>query len=639
MAQTTTQKMRYPIIATLAAFGLVTFLYLIGAFTTIEASLTDRFFTVSEPRSEIIIIDIDEASLATLGQWPFPRSLHAELLHHLTGARTVGFDVIFSEPSQYGEDDDLQFAAALEAFPNAVVLPQVVNEQSGRLIDPLPQFKEHAQVGFVNTMPDRDGVVRRVSLTRSAGNNLDRVILDTYSNPPDTPDAFVINYVGSAKTFTTLSYVDVVEGRIPAGVFSDKTVLVGAGAAGLGDTFQTPFGAMAGVEIRANTLHSALQENWLTPVPMWFGIGLLLFVAVLAYIFITRIESWLYLSLIEVVLFVGIIVDAYFAFSLGYLFPHVYELVLFVLLSGILLFLKYIFEQQEKAFIRRGFSQYVASEVVEELASHPEKLTLGGETKTLSILFSDIRGFTTISEQLTPQELMTQLNEYLEEMSEAVMNRKGLVDKYIGDAVMAFWGAPLSNKNHAINACESALDMMKALRKINERWKEEGRPPFAIGVGISTGDVVVGNMGSRRRFNYSIIGDEVNFSARIEGLTKQYGVECLIGESTYELIKDVGHLHTRELDDVMVKGKVEPRRIYQLMTKEVDDDTREMLAHFARGRQAYLKGNFSDAVSAFKEALAIDENDGPSKVFLERSEELVTEPPSDWNGVFEFKTK
>jgi adenylate cyclase len=234
---------------------------------------------------------------------------------------------------------------------------------------------------------------------------------------------------------------------------------------------------------------------------------------------------------------------------------------------------------------------------------------------------------------------MEQLNEYLEEMSEAIMQNQGLVDKYIGDAVMAFWGAPLPNEKHAVMACESVLAMTKALAKLNQKWEQEGRPAFTIGVGISTGNVVVGNMGSRRRFNYSIIGDEVNFAARIEGLTKIYGVGCIIGESTYEAIAHVTHLPTRLIDEVMVKGKTQPRRIYELITFAVTETTKQGLEQFSAGQKHYQAGEFESAMKYFTAALSCIPNDRPSQLFLERCEQLLLTPPKNWNGVFEFTTK
>lgn len=620
---------------TVLIFLFITGAYLLGIFDTLQSQLTDRFFTTVPVSSEIIIIDVDEESLASIGQWPWARSVHAQLLDKIESSKIIGFDILFTEPSNLGEQDDSNLALAIQNFEGEVVVPAVIDEQSGRITYPVDVLRNESTVGFVNTKPDRDGVVRTSELNRSNISAFDSVL----AGVDVLADSVYIYFHGPAKTYTTISYYDVYSGSIPPSLFEDKTILVGVSAAGLGDTYQTPFGAMPGVEVHANAIETLRSGDFLSNLPVTISILLFALLSSLLLLLVLFVRSVAKLSLASFGVLFVLIIFSYSSFTLNIIVPHLYLLILFVVLTGGLVVLQYLFESKEKNFIRNSFSQYVAPEVISELYLSPEKLSLGGETRELTILFSDIRGFTTISEKLTPQELMQQLNEYLEEMSEAVMKRRGLVDKYIGDAVMAFWGAPLENKNHAVDACESVLVMMKSLNKLNERWRQEGRPEFKIGVGISTGDVVVGNMGSKRRFNYSIIGDEVNFSARIEGLTKQYGVECLIGESTYKAIKNISHLRTRELDDVMVKGKVEPRRIYELVTTEVNDTKEQVLKHFAEGRKNYIAGNFSEAAKAFKAALEVDENDGPSKVFLERAEALLEKPSTEWTGVFEFKTK
>ncbi|HMO82990.1 MAG TPA: CHASE2 domain-containing protein [Candidatus Paceibacterota bacterium] len=632
------QRKVWLVLATALSVLLVSTAYFFGWFNNLQAQLTDRFLVPSAAPKDIIIVDIDEASLEAIGQWPWERRVHAKLLQQIKSAKVVGFDVIFSEKSASGIEDDQQFAAAIADFDGVVVIPQVIDEQSGLVKNSVIELPPNATTGYVNTTPDRDGVVRRTTLYRDALPSFDIKVTEAIS-AESGPENLFIYYAGPAKTYTTLSYADVYNGLIPPSIFKDKLILVGASAAGLGDVFQTPFGAMSGVEIRANTITTIRSGITVEELPLSWSLGSFGLIALFVFLLISYGRSWLQIYALLLAALVAIIVGTYTFFAFHLIAPHLYQVLLFLLTTGTLLLLQYVFEANEKRFIRRGFEQYVAPAVVAELTNNPEKLTLVGEERTLSILFSDIRGFTTISEKLTPSQLMNQLNEYLEEMSEAVMERQGLVDKYIGDAVMAFWGAPLVDPDHAKNACESVIAMMEALERLNERWAKEGKLPFKIGVGISTGDVVVGNMGSKRRFNYSIIGDEVNFSARIEGLTKQYGVSCLIGQNTYESIKNLKHLPTRELDDVMVKGKVEPRRIYELITEPLTEGKKVVLEHFTLGRTHYKSGDFASAIAEFKIALVVDPADGPSQVFLERSKALLLKPPENWNGVFEFKTK
>ncbi len=618
---------------------LVTFLvgvsYGFGLFNTLQAQLTDRFFVTEPVSTDIVIIDIDEESLAAIGQWPWPRSVHGQLLQNTAGARIVGFDVLFTESSGLGAQDDEVFANALRTFEGQVVLPAVIDEQSGRIVYPIETFRSKSLTGFVNTSPDRDGVVRQVSLHKEGVESFDVILAGNHS----VTESVLVYYRGPAKSYTTVSYADVYRGSIPKELFANKTILVGASAAGLGDIFQTAFGAMPGVEIHANTIETLRSGHYLTVLPKPAGYALFLLIALLVLGTLQAVRSLWRLTLVLIGIAAGVVVLSYLAFTAGWIIPHLYALILFASLSSILILLQYLFETKEKHFIRSSFEHYVAPEVIAELYTQPDKIGLGGEARELSILFSDIRGFTSISEILSPQQLMTHLNEYLEEMSEAVMQKQGLVDKYIGDAVMAFWGAPLKNERHAILACESVLTMFKKLSALNEKWQAEGRPTFAIGVGVSTGEVVVGNMGSSRRFNYSIIGDEVNFAARIEGLTKQYDVRCIIGETTYEAIKHLPQFITRELDDVTVKGKVKPRRIYELLTEQISDTKKQALEQFVLGREKYKEGDFVKAADYFRAVLGVAPEDGPGAVFLKRTEALLKEPPENWNGVFEFKEK
>lgn len=284
------------------------------------------------------------------------------------------------------------------------------------------------------------------------------------------------------------------------------------------------------------------------------------------------------------------------------------------------------------------FQLYLMPEVIDELAEHPELLSLGGQEKTLTILFCDIRGFTTLSEGLSPPELTSLINEYLTAMTDAIMETGGLVDKYIGDAVMAFWGAPLPNLLQESAACRGALAMMSSLDKLNSDLLKRGKKPIHIGIGISTGEVVVGNMGSSKRFNYTVMGDEVNFASRLEGLTKAYGITCVIGERTAKAISGDTSFTLRELDFVMVKGKKEPRTIYQLFTGEPSSVLKEQFVHFMNGRASYIRGDWDEAIKHFKEALLLGE-DGPSQTFLDRAEHLMKNPPDDWKGIWEFTTK
>ncbi|MEK7452091.1 MAG: adenylate/guanylate cyclase domain-containing protein, partial [Patescibacteria group bacterium] len=336
------------------------------------------------------------------------------------------------------------------------------------------------------------------------------------------------------------------------------------------------------------------------------------------------------------------------AFGFHIMVPLFYELLAFVFAILASLLFEYISTAKEKAFIKNSFQYYLTPHVIEQILKDPEKLKLGGEKRNMTILFSDIRGFTTISEALTPEELTQLLNDYLTAMTDIIMDQNGVVDKYIGDAVMAFWGAPLDNPVHAEDACLSAIAMMKRLRVFNAQSKT----PLHIGIGLNTGDVVVGNMGSHKRFNYTVMGDVVNLASRLESLTKYYRVSILVTEETMmqategvvkgakgsEGAEGVNELRFRELDLVIVKGKKEPKKIFELIVDDPSEVLDQALEAFQCGRDAYTKGNWDEATAAFQKAIDLHD-DGPSHLFIERCEKLKLHPPENWSGVYAFESK
>lgn len=292
-------------------------------------------------------------------------------------------------------------------------------------------------------------------------------------------------------------------------------------------------------------------------------------------------------------------------------------------------------ENEEKQKLRGAFQQYVSPSIVEEITQHPEKLKLGGDKKTLTVFFSDIRGFTTLSEKLTPEELVAFLNDYLSQMTDLVLENKGLVDKYIGDAIMAFWGAPIEDKDHAIDACKTAIAMKKKMKVIADDFKKKGRPEIKIGMGINSGDMVVGNMGSNKRFDYTVIGDNVNLASRLEGLTKQYHVGVLISESTQKLIEGKGFA-TRALDMVAVKGKTKPIKLYELIgfESELSKEEKAMFMLFDKAMHAYFSQEWEKSLKMFSECIT-KYHDETSEIYIERCNEFLRcSPGKEWNGVF-----
>jgi len=338
-------------------------------------------------------------------------------------------------------------------------------------------------------------------------------------------------------------------------------------------------------------------------------------------------------------LILGLVALDYFAFLRGYWLNFTFPAM--TLTGNVVLVSLYraLIEEKEKRRVRSAFGQYLSPEVIRRLLLNPQ---LVEPRKTeISVMFSDIRGFTTISEKLDAQDLAHFLNLYLSDMTRIVFDRHGTLDKYIGDAVMAFWGAPFEEPGHATRACESSLDMMKRVGELQKQWKAEGKPHLDIGIGLNTGVASVGNMGSSLRYGYTALGDAVNLSSRLEGLNKDYGTHIIVNESTYKAVKDSNFIF-RELDLIRVKGKLQPVTIYELVGRGSDAsaETSELLARFVAARTLFQSRRWQEAQQAFQSILESNPTDGPSRTYWKRCQEyLFDEPPLNWDGVFTMDHK
>jgi adenylate cyclase len=308
---------------------------------------------------------------------------------------------------------------------------------------------------------------------------------------------------------------------------------------------------------------------------------------------------------------------------------------------------RYATEERDKRQLRKAFELYLNPDVMDEMLDQPENLQLGGKELELSVMFSDIRGFTTISEKLSPQALVHLLNEYLSPMTDIVFAKRGTLDKYIGDAVMAFFGAPIQTPLHAANSCDAALEMMETLERLRERWRIEDPniPHVDIGIGINSGPMVVGNMGSQQRFNYTVMGDNVNLASRLEGLNKEYGTHILVSEATLQAarrgLKDETAYTARELDSVRVKGKKEPVRLFELISRGAPSaGKRPLIEGYGEGLQLYRAQRFSEARLQFESLIERFPEDGPSQLFIARCDLMLSSPPGEnWDGVFKMEHK
>ena len=617
-----------------STFLFAAFSFHFGIFNLWQEQLNDRFFLKQSQPQNIIIVAVDNASLKEIGQWPWKRSIFAEVLKKLQEAKSIGLDIHFSEPSRFGNKDDLILQKAFEESKVPITMPIELRSQGDIAVEPLALFRKFSKVGFVNVTTDADNIIRKIPTHIQNFYNFGSRV----SNITEIPSPLRINYTGPAGTYLTVSLIDVLHGNIPQDLIANKYVLIGATADSLRDVLKTPFGPMPGVEIHANIINTILQKDYLHELsPLWSFL-LIALITIGAILEVAFIRNFIQLLLIVLGTILLISIIGISLFSIGILIPLLYFLLTFIITSAATLAYQYVNESKEKQFIRKSFQYYLSPDVVHELIQNPHKLSLNGEKRKVTILFSDIRGFTTLSETMTPEELTHFINEYLTAMTDIIMDNKGMVDKYIGDAIMAFWGAPVENENQTHDAAIAAMQMSARLVELNNEWKLRNIPHLGIGVGINTGEVVVGNMGSSKRFNYTIMGDEVNFASRLEGINKMYGTSSLISESTAAELVNNDSFFLRELDMVMVKGKKEPKKIFELITTLGKNSAERLLQDFTKARALYTEGKWHEAITAFEYILTY-QDDPPSKTFIERCKEFITTPPSNWNGVYEFHSK
>jgi adenylate cyclase len=727
---------------------LVFMLHTSGAFesrllTTLENLTYDNRLRVSMPQTvdpRIVIVDIDEKSMAVEGQFPWPRDKLGRLVTELFDtyhAKVVGFDMIFSEPDrQSGRelfdrlaagplaelpgfteraaaareqlDTDRAFADAIRG--RAVVLGFVFREPTGAdsgdpglpgpvLIDkvaasqlsiPFPRqdaFTPNVPVlreatphaGFFDLPTlDTDGVVRDAPLMQEyrgqlypslalevlrlalgyppvqlefdppdarAGLNLERVRVGELAIPVDERASVLVPYRGHQGSFPYVSATDVLNRRVDPKVLEGAIVFLGTTAPGLKDLRSTPVAPdYPGVEVHANIVSGALDGTIKQRAAYYSGMEALTLLALgllLAWLFPKVTAAWAFTVVVALITVgTGLSVFVWYA---GHVVmptgvPVTYTLVVFLaqLLYG------YFIEARRSRDISKRFGEYVPPEIVEEMAANPQAVSMEGKSKEMTVLFSDVRSFTTISEQFKdrPQELSELMNNFLSPLTKVIQRHRGTIDKYMGDCIMAFWGAPLDDPEHAIHALQAAIELPKAMRALDADFAKRGWPPLHIGVGLSTGNMRVGNMGSEFRRAYTVMGDPVNLGSRVEGLTKEYGVAVMCSEFTRAA--GPAEWSYRELDQVRVKGKEVPVSIYEPMGPKdaLDPALRQDLARHRGALKLYRAQKWDEAEAEF---FSLSRGPNPHKVyeiFMERIIELRKHPPGpNWDGVYTFTHK
>jgi adenylate cyclase len=626
--------------------------------------------------------------------WPWPRQVYGPILDFCRrgGARSVAFDVIFSEPSAIGVDDDAAFGTAISAhraFVGAVFVGQerggvtqwpadmpqpplrldsspgsTASFASPEASFPVPEVATNAAVlATVFGNPDKDGIYRRLrpfsvfdsqpipslglGACLAASSNrtikLGRTFFQLGGNPTvfplDAAGRVVLRYRGASKTHQAVNAIAVIdsemqmrEGKPPLidpAFFKDTYVFFGFTAPGLFDLKSSPVDAVyPGVEVHATFLDNLLAGDFMCDAPTRLVVLLTFLLGVAAAVAV-RAGGAFWHTVAGFLVFVPLpALLGLAAYAQGYWLPVV------VLLAAVLpalvmaLAVNYAMEGRQKRFIKGAFKQYLSPLVIEELVRHPERLKLGGETRELSLFFSDVQGFTGIAERLKPQQLTALLNEYLTEMTEIVYRHGGTVDKYEGDAVIAFWNAPLPQADHARQAVLAALECQVRLKELRPSFNARFNVELRQRIGINTGPVVVGNMGSRQRFNYTFLGDAGNLAARLEGLNKQFGTAILFSESTRLQLGD--SIAVREISRVRVVGRQEPVRVFEPLSLALAPCASEMET-FGRALAAYYAGRFGEAAELFG---GLAKTDTPAEIYARRCRELADHPPAEWSGVW-----
>ena len=599
---------------------------------------------------DVVVVGIDETSFQAMDmQWPWPREVHGELVNEISkfNPKSIVFDVVFSEPSN--EVSDNHFA---EAISNAkkVILASDLSFREGEYVSgvvetrPIELFeKAGALVGLAGVEADVDMVVRHFPQFE---NTLSEVASGGVY--PKGDEKRIIKYQGTSHSFKYISYFKFF---MPEGVRKEdiegKIILIGLDvkaspdmSSSQKDSFPSPFTrfdaqSMPGVELHANLISNLINKNSVSYKSNIFNIVLLF----LNFVMISWIcSSWKPISslLYGLVTCIGWMALASYFWTEGSFINSLTSVPIFLLTYIASGGHAYLTEGKQKKMIKGAFAQYLSPDMVDSLIEEPDKLKLGGEKRVMSIMFCDVRGFTAISEALKtkPEKLTEVINVLLTHLSKDILDCKGTIDKYMGDCIMAFWNAPLINENHPEDAIESARKMMLTMAEVNKIVQQSGDIDFdlKIGIGVGTGECVVGNMGSDQRFDYTVLGDVVNLSSRLEGQTKSYGVTTIISSNTYSKVKnDIGDII--ELDKIQVKGKTEPETIFGLFNNKISSTERKNQENFLK---AYKNGDYAKSSESLKSLINLDENLASYALLMQDRIKLYEKDgfPDNWEGIY-----
>lgn len=682
---------RYDLIAVVFFFLLAMILEYREAFSLLEdetlsyrqilrTHFADEYFT--SPAEDVVIIYTDESFYEEYDKYPLTRVDLSTLVVRLSqmGAAVVGVDMLLDFKSAYGEDPSLE--DALVEAGNVLMVSQAQISDEGEyqgLNTAIDRFDEVTRNGYSNISPAStiSESITRLRIHEQMVQEYDvwpfaveavamflgdepemsggvlsigpevEVVLDHFNEmyidfpllPGSGINTMRLHEVIGISASDLIFVDDEEELEELAYLVDGKIALIGEVAEVAHDEFETPVGNVYGVEIIANSINTILKSGPLRPASLFveITIGFLLLAVFLA----TRlIQNPLPRNAISAGVLLAYVVFCTVFYINGLVISMNYMIIAITLSIIVINARFYIAEMGQKAMIRDMFGQYLSPKVVEDLVEDPTKIQLGGEEREMTAFFSDIAGFSGISENLSPSELVQVLNEYLTEMCNIIIGFEGTVDKFEGDAIIAFWGAPTVQADHARLACYASIDMNERLVELRDHWAKAGIPQLRVRMGLNSGPMVVGNMGSVQRMNYTIMGDAVNVAARLEGANKAYGSRMMIAESTY--LGCESDIDARELDTIRVVGKTEPVTVYELLARknQTTGQMAELAQTFAAGLEAYRNLNFADAKKTFERCLEIMPEDGPSQTYVARCQAYMDNSPgSDWDGVFTLTEK
>ncbi|HEU0188501.1 MAG TPA: adenylate/guanylate cyclase domain-containing protein [Gallionella sp.] len=613
------------------------------------------------PSTDIAIVAIDEKSIAELGRFPWTRSQYVRLLERLSAAdaKALLVDAFFSERET--QAIDRSFAAAIKKAGNVVLAVPFDFDKQLRVTGSthsLPEIESAAAgIGHINLLPEDDGVNRRNILLIEENGKLVpslglkgamtalgekefeagsfEIRLGNRNIPVDGNYSMWINYAGPPGNYPRYSFTDVANGRIDPALLKGKVLFLGATALGVYDMRVTPFhNNTPGVEVHASVADNIISGRFIRRTGLEALLDMAFIVMLGLVTFYLTMQLRLHVAIPAVFLLSsGYVWLSYWFFLQGHWVSMIYpSLSAMVALSAGGSF-RYLVLDRSAREMRSMFSSYLSAKLVARLEKDPDAAKIGGDSKEVTVMFTDIKGFTSFSETRSPQEVVTRLNEYLAAMVQVIDQFDGTVDKFIGDGIMVYWGAPLAQPDHAKLAVACVLEMKKTMERLGAKWKHESVVPFVIRGGALSGEVVAGNIGCHgKKMEYTLIGDTVNQASRLEGAAKYYGVDFLIGESTYLLTRDTYRF--RELDKIRVVGKLVPVKVYELLgtlSEREDNWVKEFDAALA----LYRAHRWEDAANCFATILEEIPEDKPSKLYLERCNYYKNTPPSkEWDGVF-----